>query len=92
VVLPRWLSSKKKSSSEMKMWVQSWGWEDPWRREMLPTLVFWPEEFHRLYSPWGLQKVGHDRATFTSLFPKITISFVNQNLEFFSLNLQMSQR
>ena len=59
---------------------------------MLPTLVFWPEEFHRLYSPWGLQKVGHDRATFTSLFPKITISFVNQNLEFFSLNLQMSQR
>ena len=24
-----------------------------WRREKLPTLVFWPEEFHGLYSPWG---------------------------------------
>ena len=24
-----------------------------WRRERLPTPVFWPEEFHRLYSPWG---------------------------------------
>ena len=25
----------------------------PWRRERLPTPVFWPREFHRLYSPWG---------------------------------------
>ena len=25
----------------------------PWRREQLPTPVFWPREFHRLYSPWG---------------------------------------
>ena len=23
------------------------------RREQLPTLVFWPGEFHRLYSPGG---------------------------------------
>ena len=25
----------------------------PWRRERLPTLVFWRGEFHGLYSPWG---------------------------------------
>ena len=31
-------------------WVLSVGWEDPWRRERLPTPVFWPGE---LYSPWG---------------------------------------
>ena len=37
-------------------WVRSLGWEDPWRRERLPTPVFWPGEFHRLYSPWGCQK------------------------------------
>ena len=24
-----------------------------WRREKLPTPVFYPAEFHRLYSPWG---------------------------------------
>ena len=24
----------------------------PWRREWLPTPVFWPGEFHGLYSPW----------------------------------------
>ena len=28
----------------------------PWRREMLPTPVFWPGEFHGLYSPWGLKE------------------------------------
>ena len=31
---------------------QSLGWEDPWRRERLPTPVFWPREFHGLYTPW----------------------------------------
>ena len=24
----------------------------PWRRELLPTPVFWPGEFCGLYSPW----------------------------------------
>ena len=24
----------------------------PWRRDWLPTLVFWPGEFHKLYTPW----------------------------------------
>ena len=29
-------------------------WETiPQRRERLPTPVFWPGEFHGLYSPWG---------------------------------------
>ena len=31
-----------------------WVVKIPWRREQLPTPVFWPgEEFHGLYSPWG---------------------------------------
>ena len=34
-------------------WVRSLGWKIPWRRERLPTPVFWPGEFHGLYSPWG---------------------------------------
>ena len=32
-------------------WIQSLGWEDPWRRERLPTPVFWLREFHGLHSP-----------------------------------------
>ena len=38
----------------------------PWRREQLPTPMFWPGEFHGLYSPWG-PRVGNDWATFNSL-------------------------
>ena len=29
---------------------------DPWRRERLPTPVFWPREFHRLYIVHGVTK------------------------------------
>ena len=31
----------------------TWAGKIPWRRERLPTPVFWPGEFHGLYSPWG---------------------------------------
>ena len=34
-------------------WVRSLGGEDPLETGKLPTPVFWPEEFHGLYSPWG---------------------------------------
>ena len=39
-------------------WVQFLGWENPWRREQLPTPVFLPGESHGQrsldnYSPWG---------------------------------------
>ena len=34
------------------MW-ETWIGKIPWRRDRLPTLVFWPREFYGLYSPWG---------------------------------------
>ena len=34
------------------MW-KTWFRKIPWRRERLPTPVYWPGEFHGLYSPWG---------------------------------------
>ena len=30
-----------------------WVGKIPWKRERIPTPVFWPREFHGLYSPWG---------------------------------------
>ena len=30
-----------------------WGGKILWRREKLPTPIFWPGEFHGLYRPWG---------------------------------------
>ena len=45
-------------------WVQSLSWEDPWRREKLPTPVFSPGEFceyslERLMLKLKLQYFGH---------------------------------
>ena len=34
-------------------WVWSLGWEDPLKKGKATTPVFWPREFHELYSPWG---------------------------------------
>ena len=31
----------------------SWVRNIAWRKERLPTPVFWPGEFHEQYSPWG---------------------------------------
>ena len=33
-----------------------WVGKIPWRRERLPTPVFWPGEFLGLNSPWGLKE------------------------------------
>ena len=33
-----------------------WAGKMPWRREQLPTPVFWPGEFHGVYSPWGCKE------------------------------------
>ena len=33
-------------------WFNPWVGKIPWRRERLPTPVFWPGEFHGQYSPW----------------------------------------
>ena len=49
----------KNPPAMQETWVRSLGWEDPWvgkipwRREKLPTPVFWLGELHGLYSPWG---------------------------------------
>ena len=43
----------KKLPAMQDTWVRSMDREDPLRRERLSTPVFWPGEFHGLYSQWG---------------------------------------
>ena len=38
-------------------WVRFLVGKIPWRRERLPTPVFWPGEFNGLYSPWGRKEL-----------------------------------
>ena len=51
--LPRWLSGKESTCQCRRRGFKPWVGKIPWRRERLPTPVFWPGEFHGLYSPWG---------------------------------------
>ena len=43
----------KKPPAMWETWVQSLGWEDSLEKGKLSSPVFWPGEFHGLYSPWG---------------------------------------
>ena len=47
-----------------------WVGKIPWRREGPPTPVFWPGEFHGLYSPWGHKEL--DTAEELSLSPLLS--------------------
>ena len=54
--LPWWLNW-------WRIWLQCrrpgfdpWVEKIPWRKEWLPTPVFWPGKFRGLYSPWGCEE------------------------------------
>jgi len=51
---------------------ETWVWSLGWRRERLPTPVFWPGEFHGLQS-MGLQRVRHDLSMFAFTYSAIEI-------------------
>ena len=54
-------------------WVRSLGWEDPQRRERLPTPVFWPGELHGLIVH-GVAKSRTRLSDFHSLFCSVCIN------------------
>ena len=47
----------KNPPARQETWVRSLVRKIRWRRERLPTPVFWPGEFHGLYSPWGRKEL-----------------------------------
>ena len=49
----QWASLVRISLQCRRPWFNPWVGKIPWRRERLPTPVFWPGEFH---SPWGLKE------------------------------------
>ena len=47
----------KNLTARWETWVRSPGWEVVWRRERLPTPVFWPGEFHGQRSLTGYMEL-----------------------------------
>ena len=55
-----------------------WVGKIPWRRERLPTPVFWPGEFHGLYSPWVQKELDMAEQLSLSAFHKISTNYQKQ--------------
>ena len=53
-----WLSWERISLHFGRPGFNSWVGKILWRREWLPTLVFWPGEFHGLYNPWDRKELN----------------------------------
>ena len=50
-----------------------WVGKNSWRRKWLLTPVFWPGEFHGLYSPWAYKELDMtERLSLTSLYTFVT--------------------
>ena len=52
----------------------------PWRRERLPTPVFWPGEFHGLHSPRGLEESNTTERLSLSLAPRGPLLRISHNI------------
>ena len=61
-------------------WIRSWVGKIPWRRERLPTPVFWPRAFHGLYSPWGCKELNMTEWLSLSLFTFLNLMSNKYNL------------
>ena len=64
-----------------KPWFDSWIEKISWRRAQLPAPVFWPGEFHRLYSPWGHKELAMTERLSLSLKSYCLIKFLLYNME-----------
>ena len=70
-------------------WVRSLGWEDPLEKGKATTSVFWPGEFHGLYSPWGrkesdtTEKLSLHYYQISIAAPKMVASFYNDSSGYF---------
>ena len=67
-------------------WVHPWVGKIPWRREPLPTPVFWPGEFHGLYGPWG-----HEESDMTERL-SLSLCIIHLFILFLELPLKQTQQ
>ena len=71
--LPLWLSWLRICLQCGRPEFNPWVGKIPWRRQGLPTPVFWPGEFHGLYSPWGRKELDMTEWLSLPWFPLVLI-------------------
>ena len=63
VWVPAHSPNSGEAAPEARPGFDPWVGRIPWRREQLPTPVFWPGEFHGLYSPSGPKELDMTEVT-----------------------------
>ena len=53
----------------------------PWRRERLPTPIFWPGEFYGLYSLWGCKESDMTKQLSVSHMHIYVLFHINRNFQ-----------
>ena len=64
-----WLSLVAQMVKNLPAIQETWVQKIPWRKERLPTPVFWPGEFHGVYSSWDQKE--SDMTERLSLSPSV---------------------
>ena len=91
--LPRWLSWQTTCLQHGRPGFDPWVGKILWRREGLPTLVFWPGEFHGLYSLWFHKESGRtewlslSHHTFLGRYYFGLVENISKEINFFQENL-----
>ena len=83
--LPLWLSWQRIILQCERPGFKPWVGNITWRRERIPTPVFWPGEFHGLYSPWdhkGLDMTKLLSLSLSSLL-RYFLAFWGRNVDFY---------
>ena len=82
-------AGKESACNSKRSGFDPWVGKIPWSRKRLPTPVFWPGEFHGLYSPWGCKEL--DTTERLSLFNTTLWSFPVGSAITYSLSMQEKQ-
>ena len=70
-----WASLVAQLAKTLPAMQETWVGKIPWRREWLPTSIFWPGEFHGLYSPWGCKE--------SDTTERLSLQFIMASLQIF---------
>ena len=65
--------------------VQFLGWEDPLEKGKATHPVFWPGEFHRLYSSRGRKELNVTERLFTLLMTRLKRGFLSLPCHLFQI-------
>ena len=88
-LLALWLSWKRIHPQCGRPGFDPWVGNIPWRRERLPTPVFWPGEFHGLYSPWSCKELDMTERLSLHFLPSVHLHFTFVQVQYLRVTAEI---